>query len=278
MLRMNDIWDRTTQVLRGRASMLGWIAFLLSFLPRVVQGAVTSFFTEHTVSYYLTTVVISIAAALLAMWGGLALVAAASDPTHDRQSALALGASRLPAAIGLALLSVLAALVLFAPMLVMFGMSGISLTAITRGARPTHFANVSPGTIGGAFLYLFVIVLPVALWLGARLAVFTPVIVNERQGLRTFARSWRLTVGLTWRIIGVFLLFSILYFIAVAAAQLVVSLLFRIILGVSGTRVAVFLGSTCAAALAAAFAVVTSTFTAQLYRALTGREAAETFA
>ena len=56
---------------------------------------------------------------------------------------------------------------------------------------------------------------------------------------------------------------------------MVLGLVGRLLLNANG---AALLGQVGAAAVAAAYAVVSGAYTAQLYRALTGREAAETFA
>ncbi len=275
---MNDVWDRAADVLRGRARMLAAVAFFLSFLPQVAQAAVTAAFAVTSVAYYFTVGVVALAVALLAIWSNLAVVAAASDPSTDLRRALSIGAARLPTAIGLTLLFVLGMVALLMPVLVMVGASGIDVGALNHRVTPVDLAGTSPGAIVGAFLFLTVIVLPILIWVSARLAVFNPVLVNERLGLRTFARSWRLTHRLTWRIIGVFLLAAVLYAVVAGAAQLVIKLLFRLLLGTGGGGTAVFMGTLFTAAASAAFGVVTATFTAQLYRTLTGREAAETFA
>lgn len=280
MVRINAVWDRTVEVLRGRASMLGGIAFVLLFLPNLVQNAITAFFATPSAGYFAVVGLVALGLGVLSIWGNLSIVAAASDPATDRGAAMAIGASRLPTAIGLSLLMLLAVFVLMLPAFVFLGASGLPFQTFTRATQPVNvdFSGVSGGAVAGAVLYFLFVLFPVVIWLSARLCLFAPVVVNERLGLQTFGRAWRLTRGLTWRIIGIFILFGLVYAIVSGAATLVVQIVFRLLLGENGTPLATFLGGICGGAAAAAFGVVTGTFTAQLYRMVSGREAAQTFA
>lgn len=276
MVTMSAIWDRTAEVLRGRGSMLAGIAAMLLFLPAVAQNAVSAF-AGATPGGKAALGLVAILAGVAAIWGNLALVAAASDPAADRQAAVAAGARRLGPAIALSLLLGVVVVLAALPGLAMLGAGALDLAAMARGGVPAASATPSPGLVLGAALYLLVLGIA-GLWLTARLALFMPVLVNERRGAGSFARSFELTRGLTWRIIGVALLFGLLLVVALAAAQLVAALVARLLLGTSGIAVAGFVGGVAGAAVTAGGSVVSATFVAQLYRVVSGREAARAFA
>ena len=179
-------------------------------------------------------------------------------------------------ALGLSVLIGVVALVAFAPGLARLGVGALDLVSIGRGV-PRVAATPSPGLVVGAGLYMIVLGV-VALWIGARLALFLPVVVNERRGVGSIARSFELTRGLTWRIVGVAILFGVLLLVALSAAQLVTAIVARLLIGADGDAIARFAGAVAGAAVTAGGTVVSATFVAQLYRVVSGREAAQTFA
>lgn len=283
MVNMSDIWDRTTEVLRGRLSMLVGIAALLVFVPAVVQAGAQLMLTGSLAGGVAAAAgpalgffVVLLLAFVVRMWGNAAIVAAGSDPAYDRSGAMAHGARRLPAVIGVTLLLGLAVVLLLIPFFAVVGAS-INWAALARGVPPTPTSLPSFGAIMGAAIYVIVLFF-VLMFVLIRLTLLVPVIVNERLGIRAIGRAWRLTQGLFWRLLGVLFLFGLVFLIATSAATLIVSLIARVLLGAAHVGGATFVGQTAAAAVAAAYLVVTGVFTAQLYRTLTGREAAETFA
>ena len=280
MVTMSAIWDRTAEVLRGRGSMLAGIAALLLFLPAVIQAAVSAYAGGTPAALGLAGLV-GIVVVLMAVWGNLALVAAAGDPPINRQAALAVGGRRLAPTIGLTLLVGLAVVLVAVPGIAMLaggaGASASRLTTLTVDDAAAFAVGGSPGLILAGSLYLFLFGLAV-FWLGARLALSLPVLVNERRGLHSIARSFELTRGLAWRIVGVILLFLILLLVALSAAQLVLTVLARLLLGAGGIPTAQFVGAVAGAAVTAGATVVSSTFVAQLYRVVSGRETAHAFA
>ena len=282
MVRMSDIWDRTTEVLRGRASMLATIAALLVFLPTLIQASAQLYVNSNTMSVTAVATAamevsfLGLLLLVIRMWGNAAIVAAGSDPAYDQSAAIAHGARRLGPLIGITFLLGVAAVLLLVPFIALVG-SSLDLAALARGQVPTARAIPGGGVIAAALVYALIVFVVVIL-IAVRLILLVPVIVNERLGIGAIGRSWRLTRGLFWRVFGVLWLFGIVLLIASSAATLLLSLLARLLLGGTNIGAATFIGQIGAGAVASASAVVTGVFTAQLYRALTGREAAETFA
>ena len=273
MIRMGTIWDRSVEVMRGRSSILTTIAALTIFLPAVVRAGIAAYAAPGSPGAAMIGGLATLVTTVIAIFGGLALIAVASDPATDSGRAYAIARARLLPAIGLSLLLLLGLAVLLIPAGALLVASGIDFSAAARGETTTP---TSMAPIALLFLYMLVAFV-VMIWLAARLSLFNPVIVNERAGIATFARSWTLTRGLTWRIIGVFLLFGVVVGVTVLAVQLVSGLVFALLLGQSQRATALFLAAVCVAVVTTVYTVVQSTFLAQLYNAVTGREAATAF-
>ena len=278
VVTMSMVWERTTQVMSGRFGMLATIAALLGIVPALLPaaaapapaaGAGVGMSAAAGAPGGLAVIV-----SLCSIWSALALTAAASSPSVDRVgTALRLGGRRLPVAIGLWLvIGVLAALVLIVPVAIL-GARGADLSAWLSGDL-AH--AVSPGAALGTLAFLL-LVLALGLWLSARLFLLNAVLVNEKRGIGSLARAFELSRGYTWRLVGVLLLFGIVYLVLFLAVRSVAGTLFELLLGSGAPAAALILTQLASATLSAGFAVVISTFAAQLYRSVSGMEAAEAF-
>lgn len=268
MVRLSDVWDSTTEVLSGRGSMLAGIAGLAIVLPTVVGNAIGLFLSAGTTTpsrgVALVTALVALVALGFTIWGQLAITAAATDPAVMRRDAFATATRRLPAAIGVYLSLIALFVVLFLPIVVAIAASGVNLAQ----PGPVVAQSISAGT--RSFIALYAIAfLVAAIWLGARLFLLNPVIVNERAGLRAPRRSFALTTGLTWRIIGFTLLAGIVGGVAILAAQLIAGLVFRLLLGADNPAMVAFLTGIVTQIATALYVVVVATFAAQFYVAVT---------
>lgn len=267
MVRISNVWDRTTAVLGGRFGMLAGIAALTIVVP----GAIRDGWNAYTMPAGggALGIVLMILWVLALIYGMLALTAVASDPATMQADAFGVANTRLAPALGVIGLMALVAVVVLLPFGIMLVSSGFSLQAAQAGLPQD---NVSMGALGGAYLYLFVVCIA-ALFVGARLSLVYPLIVNERLGLGVFARSWRLTKGMTLKIVGVYLLYAIVAMVAVLAASFIVGAVAGLILGEGGAMMAVWLASLAGSIVTAGLSIVQIVFFAQLYLAL--REARE---
>ncbi|SEM49049.1 hypothetical protein SAMN05192583_0387 [Sphingomonas gellani] len=273
MVTMSGIWDSTADVLRGRGAILTRIAVPALFLPAVVRDGWTILSGAPSAPTVMVGGVIGFAALLLMIWGQLAVVSVASDPDVDAGDAARQAGRRFLPALGVYAIAGLVVGMLAVPLIVALVASHIDFAALGRGESPA----IPAGIVGFAGLYLLALVV-VGLFVGARLFLLNPVIVNERSGIRAFARSWFLTRGLTWRIVGVTLLFVIVLSVATAASQAVLGIVTSLLLGNSGAVAARFVTAIVSAAFASIYMVVVSVFTAQLYVTVSGRRAADVFA
>lgn len=262
MISIGTIWDRTTDVLAGRAGILATVAVALLFLPAVVQPLLAGGLESGggaSILRSLLTIVVSV----LTIWGTLALTAVASDPAVTRDRAFAVGLARLGAAFG--------ALVMVVAVAIIAAVPGIALLATAnfdwaRAQQGLDQPQLDAARAGWALLY-FVAYLLFWLWASARLVPLLPIVVNERLGLGAFRRSLALTRGATLKLVGVILLYAIVLSVAVLAASSIVGLVFRLILGSEALGTVAFLAGLAVAAITALFSVVQSVFGAQFYLA-----------
>ena len=259
MVRIGTVWDRTVEVVNGRAAMLATIAALTLFLPSIARDAIT--LAAGGPAARPLVGVVSILLAIVTIWGVLALTAVASDPAVDRARGYRNGAGALPSTILVVIVLVLVFSLLFLPAIVLLHQAGFDFAAAGRGETQT---NVTSGGLGGAALYS-IVYLVFLLWAVARLALVYPVLVNERRGVKSIARSFDLTRGLTWKIVGVLILYAIVFSVVLLAATSVTGLIFRLLLGGESVALVQFLVGVVGALATAVFGTLQTVFAAQLY-------------
>ncbi len=267
MVRLGNVWDSTVEVLSGRGAMLAGIAALLIVLPGVVSNILSTMMRTGMASRGLALAVMLVAllSVVFTIWGQLAITAAASDPGILRRDAFALGLRRLPVALGVYLIIIAVAILLMFPIGIAIGVSGVNL------AQPGSMIaqGLPAGTRGFVVLYVLALVV-FAFWITARLFLLNPVLVNERDGVASLGRSFALTRGLVWRVLGFVLLAGIVLLVGMLAAQLVAGLIFRLLLGADNLALAAILTGVVTQTVTAIYVVVIATFAARLYVAVTG--------
>ena len=260
MVRMGDVWDRTTDVLSGRGRTLAGIAAVAIFLPGVVRNGYSLYVGQDTPATTLIGGLIGIIVSLVAVWGQLTLIALSTDPATTETQAAAMGRGRLLPAIGVGLLIGIGFGVFLLPIFIALVGAGWSPQAMQAGQMPT----LSGGQSGFIGLYALAYVI-IFLWVAARLALWTAVMVNERLGIGAIRRSFALTRGITWRIIGVFVLYLIVLAISFTAVRAVTGVVFGLILGTGAKATVGFLAAVAGGVVTAGFSTVAAVFTAQLY-------------
>lgn len=272
MVKIGTVWDSTLEAVRGRAGVIAPIALVALFLPRVAQAAMANYGAEPGiqpgVGVALLRMLIAIGTLLLTLWGALAITAITSDPDVTRPRAARLATTRLLPLLGVSVVLGLALGLLALPLFGLLTAAGVDMARMsTPGYRP----ELSGGAAAVAVLYMLVL-LGLLFWLLARLMPLVPVVLHERLGLRAIGRAFRLTRGLALKLIGVLILFAIVLGVTTGAAQLVVGLVFRLVLGSDNIPTATFLGGVAGAAVGAVLSVISYVFCARLYVMLGGRE------
>ena len=266
MVRMGTVWDRTVEVLRGRAGILAPIAMIAIFLPAVLNNVLRLTITPGTPSAAILVMVVALAVLVANVWGQLAMLAVATHPATTRADAGRQATQRLLPALGVLLTLGVVFSLAFLPIVFLLVRAGVNPAAMT--------AQTLPAGVAGAVGIYSLILLVVILFVGARLILLNPVVLNERRGIGALMRSVRLTKGMTFRIVALMVLFGIVVLIPTMAIQSVVGLIFRLVLGEGGIPVATFVATTAGAAVTTAFTIVAAVFTAQLYVAVADGEPA----
>jgi hypothetical protein len=211
---------------------------------------------------------LSLIALVIATWGQLAIAAVAIDPANNQADAGRIATRRFGPALGIYAMAALALVLLAVPVAIALAGSNIDWAAVSRGDPP----QIGMGVASFVLLYGIVFTL-VLVFVGARLFLLNPVILTERRGLGAFARSWSLTKGLTWRIVGVMLLFLIVWLVAGGAAQLVIGIVLRLVLGADALGTVQFVTALVSSVLATIYMVVVGVFAARLYVNISERRA-----
>lgn len=271
---IGTVWDRTTEILSGRGGPIASVAVLTLFAPTVVQAAITAFLPQGTMQA-LVGGLISLVSAVLTIWGSLVILGLATYPSTDRAAAQAQASRRVLPVIGVSIVLMLIVIAATLPIVVVLVVTGFDFgtaSAAMEASAPALMPRLAPSAAIFILVYMLVLFLA-ALWASARLMLVNAVLLNEPVGLRAISRSIALTRGQTWKLIGVLVLFGIVFGIALLAAQSVTGLVFRLILGANGIPTAVFMGAVAGAAVSAAALSLVYVFTAQLYVATRERQA-----
>lgn len=273
-VRIGTVWDSTQQVLSGRAGMLAPIAAIGIVLPAVLQlllvprGAAPG-------QMGVTGFAITLLSLVMGVWAQLAIMAVATHPATTTADASRAALGRLLPVIGVgAVIGIGFGLIILVPIVVL-GASGYDFAAVMAAqGDPSKLPPMPGGAAMFVALYMLVVA-ALSLWLIARLMPVYAVVLNERRGLGAFRRSIALTRGMTWRLIGVFILFLIVLGVATLAAQGVSGAILRLALGADRTPLALLLAMLIGTVVSTGFLTLAYVFVARLYVATAGDRAYE---
>ncbi len=270
MVSMGSVWDRTAEFLSDNLGTLLPIALLAIFVPSTISANLSGLQATATQGAATWLGLGVFVLALVGFWGQLAVTALAIDPALGRE-ATKVATRRFPAALLVAIVMLVAALLLVIPIGVMLAIGGVDLTGLEGGTMPTVPESVA------LWVTLYgLVVLVLAIWLFARMAVVVPAIVGDRLAIGAFARSWQLTRGAALKIIGVVILYLIVSIVANLAATTAFGVVISLIAGrgEDGLSLASVLTTIVGGAVSTAFTVLGTAFVAKLYVALLARKEA----
>ncbi len=265
MVRMGTVWDRTTAFLGDRTAALMPIVLLLLFVPVCIQGIVTPLMETGEGTRALIGLLV-LALALVMAWGQLSIVALVIEPGTSASAAVRTGGRRLLPAIGVGILVGLIFLVVALPLVIAFAASGVHWVSVAPG-RWTFEGSLPSGLklFVGLYALAYVVFL---FWLGARLSLVNSVVVAERRGIAAIKRAFLLTKGLALKIVGVIILFLVVYAVCSMAVTTVLGSLFQLLLGGEGAiTLATVLTAIASGVVTTAFTALAAAFLAELYLA-----------
>lgn len=270
---MAEVWDRATEFLSDNLGTVTPIALLLILVPISIQGNLAPLIKGSSATTVLVIRLVTLVLAMVSLVGQLAVMALALDPDRTTSEASTVARARLPRLL-LVVIALIGALCVAAlPVVVMIAAAGNDPMLLLQSDGGGLRAMTLPPGMGLGLVAYGLVASIVLLWLSARLVLIYPVVVAENLGFGAIARSFRLTQGLTWPIIGMLLLYAVVSTVTTLAAQTVFGSIFAIVAGSGGPDLGVVLTAVIVAAVAAAFAVLSAAFTAKLY--IAARRAAE---
>ena len=263
MVSMGTVWDRATEFLSDNLSAIFPLALFAIFVPVSISQSLRPLVEAGGVAG-IGFQLVSIGLSVVSLWGQVAIMALAIDVVGGRACATATANRRLLPVIGISLILVVGVLILMLPFGIALAVSGYDFQAAMTGGKAEFPPGVS--TFLGFYSLFFVAVL---IWLGARLLLITPTIIKERRGIGAIGRSFKLTRAVQWKIIGVLILYVIIWFVSFLAAKFVFGAIFRLIAGGDGpVTIGSVLASIVVSVVLTAFAVLAAAFTAKLYLAV----------
>ncbi|MDB5709500.1 MAG: hypothetical protein JWL96_1570 [Sphingomonas bacterium] len=264
MVVIGSVWDRTVEFISDNLSAVVPIALMGIFVPLSIYTSLAPLASSVAPAERSVIYGVMIVLGLWSLWGKLAITALALDPHAGRAGATQMAGRRLLPAIGISLGLLAILLLATAPVGIALQLAGFDFAAAASG----HAAL--PGDGVRDFIVLYALLLgTIVLWIAARLSVLLPTIVMERRGLGALRRSFRLTRGFTWKILGVVLLYVIVAFVAEKATQFVFGTILGLLFGnESPVSLATILTSILVGVVATGFTVLAAAFCAKLYLAL----------
>ena len=268
-VKIGDVWDRTTEFVGDSLPLLLPIALISLLIPTSVMGSLGDLERNGSASVRAVFQLLQLAFALLSLWGQLAITALAINPPLGA-GVRKVATARLPAAIGIYVLPFIVLVLLFGVQAIAILGSGGYDFSQARWSQMSAQSLSLPAGAGRAIGLLLVVELIALIFILARLLPLTGVIVAERRGLGSYARAFRLTRGMSWKLVGVIILYAVVAWVASVAATTVFGSILRLVApGEGSVTVAGVLTAIAAAAVNAVFTVLAASFCAKLYVALT---------
>ena len=225
-LSITQAWNEAAEFVRREAGLLFPVAFMLMSLPGSLMQALTppppAPGMAPEAGLWLLLIPIALVAGLI---GNIAISYLALRPGTSVGEALSRGARRM-----LPLLA--AAIVLAIAFGILFFVLAIIVVLAVPGARPAVPGGAPTQAMVTAVLLAFLLILPIVFYFWSRLLFVTPAAAAGDGGpFKLIARSWQLSAGNVWKLIGFLVLLVILLIVVTGAIQSVAGILFTLVTG-----------------------------------------------
>lgn len=225
-LSITQAWNETASFVKRESGLLFPLAFMLVALPvalmEVFSPAPAAPGEVPAAGAWLLFVPLVMVTSMI---GNLAISYLALRPGTSVGEAIGRGARSFFSLFGAALLLMVAAGI-------GFFIIAMVMVMIVPGAAADAQSGVVTGPMATATLLTMLVLLPLLLFLGARLMLMTPIAADEQAGpIALITRSWALTRGNAWKLVGFMLLVLILVMVVSMAVQAVAGLLFTLVAG-----------------------------------------------
>jgi hypothetical protein len=264
-LSINEAWNETAAFAKREAHLLFPVAFLLISLPgAVLQALIPPAVPGAAPQPGLWMAAIPVAI-LLSLIGTLAITHLALRPGSSVGESLQLGARRFIHLLGAVIL---------------VGLGGAALMFVIAIASSGVGAAIGDPRSGIAVAVMLLLALPTILFFWVRLMLMTPVAAAESGGpIAIIARSWALTRGHFWPLLGFVIVLIILLLVLSIAVGAIGGLIAYAIAGAPRPgSLAMFAVLLLSALFNAVVSALFATFLARIYAQLTDLGLADVFA
>ena len=258
-LSISAAWEQTTAILSRDGKLLTSVALAMVALPATATGLVSpKGFADQATPFWIDLVILI--ASIVALAGQLALIRLALGPSITVAGAIVHGLKRMPIYLLAAIAVVIALLVLAIPFAVALTAMGVPI-----GAKPVA---MSPGLVTAAVIYVLIVC-----FVGVRMMMAGPAASAEPIGpIAVLRRSWALTSGHFWALLGFLLIFFVGAIVALGAVAAAAGTLIGLLIGppdpLSASAV---LEALIEGLVNAAVTVVFAVMLARIYVQLSGR-------
>jgi hypothetical protein len=261
-LSIGKAWDETRGIIGRDGKLLTIVAAAMLVLPTALVTMVTppqgmGEQPEPTTGVQL----LNIAMALVMQVGSLAVTAVALKSGTTVGDAIATGARKLLPALGAALLFIVPMIILLAVLL---------WTVVGVALEPNLQSSLTAEQLGGTGALLLLAWMCVLVFFAVRFITASPVTVAESNNpVAILKRSWSLTSGHFWKLLGFVVLLGIAALLALLAAGVVFGMIVLLLFGQpeAMSMSALFLGL-LTGMVQAVLVVVFATMVARIYTQL----------
>jgi hypothetical protein len=261
-LSISRAWDETIEIFRRDGGLLVSVALALIVLPSIVVTLIAPVGTEPSGAGSGMVQLLKLVDALIGLVGQLAVIRLTLGPPTTVGSAIGHAARRFPSTLGAAILIVVGVALVAVPVVFLLGaLMGVDVTNI--GSKPT-----------GAAVALVLIVSLAFLAVSVRFTLLSPVASAEEIGpIGIIRRSWALTKGHYWRMLGLVALLLVAAIFLMAAAGVIGGLLAGLVSReIEPFSLSALILAIVTAAAQGAFSVMAAMMLARVYAQLAGRD------
>lgn len=260
-LSISRAWDETREIFRRDGGLLVSVALALIVLPEVIVGIISP--PQATVNADAPggMQLLRFAVALISLIGQLALIRLALGPSTTVGAAIGHGARRFLSALGAVVLLIVGLGVLAVPLII--------ILTLALGVDLEHLSGPPTGPVA----LMFAIIGIAALLISVRFTLVSPVASAETIGpVNIIKRSWQLTAGHYWRLLGFIALLLVATLVLMIAAGVIGGLLARMFSPeIEPMSIGALILSSFAGAAQGAFSILASVMLARVYAQVAGQ-------
>jgi hypothetical protein len=262
-LSISAAWDESKAIFAHDGQLLVAVALALVALPSTINGLLNpAGVSASTTPWWID--LIAVLASLIALAGQLALIRLALGPSITVGGAIAHGIKRLPIYFLAILMLVIALFLLAIPLAFLLSALGVPI-------------NQRPLPMSPALAIVSLAVMALVIMIGVRLIMSSSVASAEDAGpVQILKRSWHLTKGNFWPLLGFLLIFAVGTLILLAAVGSAASVVIRLTVGsAQPMSAAALLLALIQALISAAVTTLFAVMLARIYLQLAGPGGAE---